>query len=178
MTDIERYKAWCLNMEASGNHGSKSGPTASSDAATRRGICFWGTGRGWQLKRDWRAQWAIKFPHVELPPKPELPARKKPLSRKVLDGLMQEYKSYDPNVYRLEYWPENPAGWRLQIWSDDGTRWITTNIGADTHEAADTLRKRIEKWKSDHNVNGQEPQLGGQPEKSGQEPMIGGNPVP
>jgi hypothetical protein len=173
--DIERYKQWCLNMEASGNHGSKSGPTSVSDVETRRGIVFWGQGRGWQLKRDWRAQWAIKFPHVELPPKPELPARIRPLPRKHLQKLVDEYQSFNPDVGYLEYWDDgDPAGWRLEVWAPDGNSHRRIFIGGNTHEAAATLRNLIEKWKQDHQVSGQEPRLGGQAEVSGQEPMLGG----
>ena len=171
--DIERYKQWCLNMEASGNHGSKSGPTAYTNADYRRGIVFWGTGRGWQLKRDWREQWAIKFPHVELPPKPELPARIKPLPRKHLDRLVEEYKSYNPNIGYLEYWNDgDPRGWRIQTWKDDGSQYRMWFLGGNTHEAAENLRKLIDQWKRDHNLSGHEPSLGGQAERTGQEPMI------
>ena len=182
MTDkLAPFLAACLKMEASGNHGSYGGgPGGSVDM--RRGIWFWGTGRGWQLYKNWRDVFAARWPDVELPPRPELPPKPLRVPRKRLDSLADQYRSFRGDVGDLEYWDRRTAkhsrhnqyaGWRLMVNLTDANHWgDPLYLGQNSDDAAASLCALIVNWKQEHNLTGLEPELGGQPERTGREPVI------
>lgn len=177
--EIETFKVACLRMEAEGNHGSRGGPGGTVDL--RRGIAFWGTGRGWQLRKNWRDVFAKQWPDVELPPRPELPSRLRSIPRKVLDKLAAEYRSFRPEFGHIEYWGigdvnrDVPVGWRMAVYDESAAPYERERfvyLGGDSHSARDTLVRLIAEWKEEKQITGQEPHLGGQPERTGNEPVI------
>lgn len=172
------FVKWCVAMEASGNHGAYGGgPGGNADM--RAGVVFWGTGRGWQLRKGWREVFQKRFPYVELPSMPEPQSRAKSVSRKVLEKLTTEYKSFRSGIDGLEYWGRGDVqqgvhpGWRLSFWEEEDDRWERwIYLGQDSEAARDTLQRLISEWKASHEINGSEPQLGGQLERTGNEPII------
>lgn len=173
--DIETFKQWCIDAEASSNHGDSSDIKRFSTVDWRRGICFWGDGRGWQLFRDWRAQWAITFPHVELPPAPPPKPRIKYVSQKKLYALWKEYKSLDTANQSL-WWDDKERCWMCDEIKHDNegqAYYEESYVGANTNEAYKVIQRCIAKYLKAHGLSGQEPQLGGQAERTGLEPMIG-----
>jgi hypothetical protein len=176
--DIKTFIDACLRMEASGNHGSRGGPGGTVDM--RRDIAFWGAGRGWQLKKNWRDICSGRWPDIVLPPRPELPPRPKSVSRKALNKLTDQYRSFRSDVGELRYDSTDgryKGGWRLEVnLTDDpetpyaNADWIY--LGSNSEDAEASLLGLIANWKKEHKVTGQEPRLGSQPERTGNEPMI------
>ncbi len=188
---LEHFRAECVSMEASGNHGYYGG-APGDDADMRRNICFWGSGRGWQLYKGWREAWAEKYPDIELPPAPPPKVKPKRVSREQLRALAKEYKQLRPNVGDVIYFGDSrKPGWNLETWTVTRRRDETTGeewndyrdkliyLGQNGEEAEGSLKVLIEKWKTDNNISGQEPRLGTKMEEeaavedqSGMEPMI------
>jgi hypothetical protein len=169
---LELFRDECIAMEAEGNPGSYGG-APGDDADMRRNICFWGSGRGWQLYKGWRAAWTEKYPDIELPPAPPPKAKPKRVSREQLRALVTEYKQLRPNVGDVVYFADSrKPGWNLETWTITRRRDETTGeewndyrdkliyLGQNGEEAAYWLRQIIEKWKTENNISGQEPRLG------------------
>lgn len=144
---VQDFLLHCLSMEASGNHGSYgSGPGGT--VAMRRGIWFWGTGRGWQLYKNWREEFNRKWPDITLPPKPAPPPRRKPVARARLERLVKEYRTVRPDISYLEYWPRGyvrsgeHVGWYLWL-TEEAPAPGRIYLGQNSREAYESLKTAI-----------------------------------
>lgn len=154
------FRDACLRMEASGNHGKYG--ISPGDVDMRRGIWFWGSGRGFQLKKNWREVFAKKWPDVELPPKPEPKPRPKRISRAQLEALWEELKACEEEAGSLSYFPGgNSPGWYAELFREveridpkTGEKWTDWKrreafLGRSGDEAAESIRLMIASRKQD-----------------------------